>query len=572
MNTRFLFAAAAIVSLIGCDRPPSEDPQASRQREDRRIADEERIAELKQLEDRAAAREAEEQVAQTDEERRALAAERKAIEREKVKLAETQRKVDQQRSAEERAEAQRRAAENAVADRASKQQAKAEQTIDFFHEALDPLGDWLEVEKYGYCWLPRESKDPGWRPYLDGNWAWTDYGWTWTSNEPFGWATYHYGRWTRVRRLGWVWVPGSEWAPAWVAWRRSDRYIGWAPLPPEAYSASGFTAAVDSYYDIGPATYTFVDVESFGESTYVGRVVEPAQNVTVINQTVNVTNVTYKTVENKTVIYNAGPKISEIRPRTKIRELKVERMNETPRVAPPAQQGGVLQVRAPQVTPAPKAERAPTRVRERVKATEVERGWSEGDRASNEKLRARQKDEAKDAEKTQMEEVPIAIAPKPERVPPQVSARAQSQPVEEPVKLPRQEKVKMPAAAAAELAPAPASATPSPVGAAQERPKKKQIVTDDIAPVAKDQKVGEATPAAQEPPAAPLVQPPVEDAPAATTLATETAEPKAELSGRERRRVRVIEAADEGREGRRSIRRKAKEDSTASESAGEAVE
>src|SRR2546423_9736807 len=31
-------------------------------------------------------------------------------------------------------------------------------------------------------------------------------------------------------------VPGDEWAPAWVSWRSSKDYVGWAPLPPEARS------------------------------------------------------------------------------------------------------------------------------------------------------------------------------------------------------------------------------------------------------------------------------------------------------------------------------------------------
>ena len=54
----------------------------------------------------------------------------------------------------------------------------------------------------------------------------------WVSNEPFGWATYHYGRWGFSNRVGWFWVPGNRWAPAWVAWRSSNDYLAWAPLPP----------------------------------------------------------------------------------------------------------------------------------------------------------------------------------------------------------------------------------------------------------------------------------------------------------------------------------------------------
>jgi hypothetical protein len=164
-------------------------------------------------------------------------------------------------------------------------------------------------------------------------------------------GNYHYGRWTRVRRLGWVWVPGSEWSPGWVAWRRSDRHIGWAPLPPEAHSASGFTAAVDSYYDIGPENYSFVEVENFGEPTYVQHVVAPEQNITVINKTVNITNVTYKKVENKTVVFNGGPNVTEIRPRTEIRRLKVERVNEQKNDGPAEQRGNVLRMRAPVLRP-----------------------------------------------------------------------------------------------------------------------------------------------------------------------------------------------------------------------------
>ncbi|MCE2694183.1 MAG: hypothetical protein LW645_07940 [Verrucomicrobiaceae bacterium] len=45
---------------------------------------------------------------------------------------------------------------------------------------------------------------------------------------------YHYGRWANVERHGWIWVPGTEWGPGWVSWRHSPRYVGWAPLPPEA--------------------------------------------------------------------------------------------------------------------------------------------------------------------------------------------------------------------------------------------------------------------------------------------------------------------------------------------------
>ena len=31
---------------------------------------------------------------------------------------------------------------------------------------------------------------------------------------------------------GWFWTPGTVWGPAWVTWRWSDLYFGWAPIPP----------------------------------------------------------------------------------------------------------------------------------------------------------------------------------------------------------------------------------------------------------------------------------------------------------------------------------------------------
>lgn len=55
------------------------------------------------------------------------------------------------------------------------------------------------------------------------------------SYDPFGWATSHYGRWVFQNR--WVWVPSTDWAPAWVSWRQADGVVGWAPagFDPDAY-------------------------------------------------------------------------------------------------------------------------------------------------------------------------------------------------------------------------------------------------------------------------------------------------------------------------------------------------
>lgn len=106
-------------------------------------------------------------------------------------------------------------------------------TFEDFYEALKPYGKWMHTPEYGLVFVPgaRIQRD-GWRPYLYGQWVWTVHGWTWVSDEPFGWATYHYGRWGYRVGIGWFWVPGYVWGPAWVVWRHGPDVIGWAPLYP----------------------------------------------------------------------------------------------------------------------------------------------------------------------------------------------------------------------------------------------------------------------------------------------------------------------------------------------------
>lgn len=103
-------------------------------------------------------------------------------------------------------------------------------TPEVFQTALSDHGEWYESGRYGRVWRPRVAV--GWRPYYYGSWEWTDEGWYWDSDEPFAWAVYHYGRWVFDPSWGWVWVPGYQWAPAWVTWRFGGDVIGWAPLGP----------------------------------------------------------------------------------------------------------------------------------------------------------------------------------------------------------------------------------------------------------------------------------------------------------------------------------------------------
>src|SRR2546430_3510491 len=178
-----------------------------------------------------------------------------------------------------------------------------------FYNKLESYGDWIETGDYGYVFRPREAEGSRWRPYTNGRWVYTDAGWTWISEEPFGWATYHYGRWTRLRGIGWVWVPGNQWAPAWVSWRKGNDYVGWAPLPPEARfdQHTGIHNWSDNYYDIGPDQYCFVATREFGAQRAESTILPPERNVAIVNQTTNVTNITY----NNTTIVNEGPNYDE---------------------------------------------------------------------------------------------------------------------------------------------------------------------------------------------------------------------------------------------------------------------
>ncbi|MFL6194510.1 MAG: DUF6600 domain-containing protein [Thermoanaerobaculia bacterium] len=121
--------------------------------------------------------------------------------------------------------------------------------LGFFFDDLASQGDWVQRPSYGWVWSPRDVASD-WRPYEEGRWTYTDQGWTWLSDEPFGWATYHYGRWYDDPDLGWSWVPGYEWAPSWVSWQEGSDYVGWAPLPPR-----GRRAASPYHYVFVPDRY-----------------------------------------------------------------------------------------------------------------------------------------------------------------------------------------------------------------------------------------------------------------------------------------------------------------------------
>jgi hypothetical protein len=153
----------------------------------------------------------------------------------------------------------------------------------YFHQRLSPYGRWETHANYGEVWRPRVAA--GWRPYTTGHWVYTDYGWTWAADESWGWAPFHYGRWYQDASLGWGWVPGNVWAPAWVDWRNGGGYVGWAALPPEA----GFTAGVgvsfggfDLNAALVPSYFCFVPERSMLEPRLGTFIVSPTRNAEIL--------------------------------------------------------------------------------------------------------------------------------------------------------------------------------------------------------------------------------------------------------------------------------------------------
>lgn len=300
---------------------------------------------------------------------------------EQTKLAQRQAELDAREKAAADREDQLAATATPSAPAAATPESSAEDneaessSYATFYRKLDPYGDWMETGDYGYVFQPRQAiQSRDWRPYTNGHWIYTDAGWTWISDEPFGWATYHYGRWIRLRSFGWVWVPGEQWAPAWVSWRKGNSYVGWAPLPPEAQfdRQTGIRNWADSYYDIGPEHYTFVPAKQFGAKVSAAVILPPEHNVTIINQTINVTNITY----NNSVVVDQGPSYDELRAQSTqpIERFRLERSQDLVNERPTFH-GDVVTLPALKFRSAAQVSQPP-RISRTVPQTVVENGWS----------------------------------------------------------------------------------------------------------------------------------------------------------------------------------------------------
>ncbi len=172
-----------------------------------------------------------------------------------------------------------------------------ELNLSYFYGSMAPYGTWHNIAGHGYSWRPSVAlADHSWRPYGDsGHWVWTNHGWYWESEYPWGWAAFNYGRWNEDPEYGWVWSPDTVWGPAWVNWRYSDSHYGWAPLPREAryeigvgFSYRDRHVGLDFDFGLNERSYFFVPSESFLDVN-LSLVAIPRSRVTNIynNTTIN---------------------------------------------------------------------------------------------------------------------------------------------------------------------------------------------------------------------------------------------------------------------------------------------
>jgi len=248
-----------------------------------------------------------------------------------------------------------------------------------FYERLEPHGTWLETPQFGEIWQPAPRYTPqGWQPYTRGEWTYADVGWTWVSSEPFGWATYHYGRWSNISGRGWCWIPGNQWAPAWVSWRTGRDYVGWAPLPVQAgFRGNRIGVNIDIEFDSGPSCYNFVPNRYFGSSSIYRYVVPRNQNVAIIGNTTNVTNI----ITDNNVVINQGPNYTSLNA-SQVNPIRTARLQ---REAILRNQGnlnptflnGQLRVAAPAVGQGSPARRAALQRAERLERIETVTGWEQ---------------------------------------------------------------------------------------------------------------------------------------------------------------------------------------------------
>lgn len=111
-------------------------------------------------------------------------------------------------------------------------------------------GEWVWDDYFGYVWRPFYNDYypwGNWSPYYYGNWTYLNGQLFWVPAEPWGWVPYHLGIWQWDKKKGWIWIPGSAFAPAWAVWDLYFGYYSWRPW--FLYDWLGYYGYGYSYWD-----------------------------------------------------------------------------------------------------------------------------------------------------------------------------------------------------------------------------------------------------------------------------------------------------------------------------------
>lgn len=133
------------------------------------------------------------------------------------------------------------------------------------YEDLDHYGRWETDSYYGPVWYPSRIS-MGWAPYRFGSWSYIGpWGWTWIDQAPWGFAPFHYGRWTQLRSR-WCWVPGPRhvrpvYAPALVGWVGRGSGYAWFPLGPREVYVPRYRASDRYVRQVNLSNTTIVNVD-----------------------------------------------------------------------------------------------------------------------------------------------------------------------------------------------------------------------------------------------------------------------------------------------------------------------
>ena len=104
--------------------------------------------------------------------------------------------------------------------------------IYFAQKYSNLYGEWVWHDFCGYVWRPSYNDYypwGDWQPYFFGSWREINDQLFWIPEEKWGWVPYHLGVWLWSKKYGWLWMPGSAFAPAWAAWDFAMGYYSWRP-------------------------------------------------------------------------------------------------------------------------------------------------------------------------------------------------------------------------------------------------------------------------------------------------------------------------------------------------------